>query len=333
MKQYNVAVVGATGAVGEEMTRILEERKFPINQLFLFASHRSAGKEYYFQNERVEVSELKDNSFHGIDIALFSGGDEVSKHFAPLAVQAGTVVIDNGKYYRMDPNVPLVIPEVNPEDVGKHQGIIANPNCSTTQMVVALKPIYDAVGIKNVICATYQSVSGTGKEAIEELKEQSKAFLEDGNINIEVYPHQIAFNVLPHIGSFDETGYSSEEIKMLNETRKILHDEQINVSATTVRVPVFRAHAEDVHIETREEITPEQARELLAEFPGIYVIDRPGEKKYPLSLMAEGKDEVFVGRIRKDLVFNPGLVMWVVSDNLIKGAALNTVQIAELLIK
>ena len=333
MRHYNVAVVGATGAVGEEMSRILEERNFPVNQLFLFASHRSAGKEYFFQNESIKVRELKDNSFQGIDIALFSGGDEVSKHYAPLAVKAGTIVIDNGKYYRMDPNVPLIIPEVNPEDIKKHKGIIANPNCSTTQMVVALKPIYDAVGIKNVICATYQSVSGTGKEAIVELKEQSKAFLEGDNIDINVYPHQIAFNVLPQIGSFNDMGYSSEEMKMHEETRKILNDYHINVSATTVRVPVFRAHAEDIHIETKEEITPALARELLAEFPGIKVVDQPDEGKYPLSIMAEGKDEVFVGRIRKDLVFNPGLTMWVVSDNLLKGAALNTVQIAELLIK
>lgn len=333
MKHYNVAVVGATGAVGEEMVRILEERGFPINHLSLLASHRSAGREYYFKNERIEVLELKDDSFQGIDIALFSGGDEVSKHYAPLAVQAGTVVIDNGKYYRMDPDVPLIIPEVNPEDIKKHKGIIANPNCSTTQMVVALKPIYDAVGIRNVICATYQSVSGTGKEAIEELREQTRAFLEGDNIDIKVYPHQIAFNILPQIGSFDETGYSSEEIKMLDETRKILNDNNINVSATTVRVPVFRAHAEDIHIETKKEITPALARELLDKFPGIKVIDQPDVGKYPLSLMAEGKDEVFVGRVRRDLVFNPGLAMWVVSDNLLKGAALNTIQIAELLIK
>lgn len=333
MKHYNVAVVGATGAVGEEMVRILEERSFPINHLSLLASHRSAGRKYYFKNEKIEVLELKDDSFQGIDIALFSGGDEVSKHYAPLAVQAGTVVIDNGKYYRMDPDVPLIIPEVNPEDIKKHKGIIANPNCSTTQMVVALKPIYDAVGIKNVICATYQSVSGTGKEAIEELREQTRAFLEGDNIDIKVYPHQIAFNILPQIGSFDETGYSSEEIKMLDETRKILNDNNINVSATTVRVPVFRAHAEDIHIETKKEITPVLARELLDKFPGIKVIDQPDVGKYPLSLMAEGKDEVFVGRVRRDLVFNPGLAMWVVSDNLLKGAALNTIQIAELLIK
>ncbi len=332
MKIFNVAVVGATGAVGEEMTRILEERKFPVKEIFFYASHRSVGKEYVFKGEKIKVKELKDNSFEGIDIALFSGGDEVSKHFAPLAVQVGTIVIDNGKYYRMDPKVPLVVPEVNPEDVCQHQGIIANPNCSTTQMVVALKPIYDAVGINKVICSTYQSVSGTGKEAIDELREQTEAIALKKEFKIKAYPHQIAFNVLPHIGSFDENGYTSEELKMLYETRKILHADHITVSATTVRVPVYRAHAEDVHIETQKEITLEKARELLNNFPGIKVIDEPGQCRYPLSLDAEGKDEVFVGRIRRDLVFNPGLAMWVVADNLRKGAALNAVQIAELLI-
>jgi aspartate-semialdehyde dehydrogenase len=333
MKSYNVAIVGATGAVGEEMNRIIEERNFPVKNLLLFASHRSAGKEYCFKGEKITVKKLKDDSFKGIDIALFSGGDEVSKYYAPLAVQAGTVVIDNGKYYRMDPEVPLIVPEVNPYDIKKHRGIIANPNCSTTQMVMALKPIYDAVGIRRVICATYQSVSGTGKEAIEELKEQTAAFLKGDSINTNVYPHQIAFNVLPQIGSFDRNGYSSEEMKMLLETRKILHDDAINVSATTVRVPTFRAHAEDIHIETNSAITPEETRELLAKFSGVEVIDQPDENKYPLTLNAEGKDEVFVGRIRKDLVFEPGLALWVVSDNLRKGAALNTIQIAELLIK
>ncbi|MDD4364023.1 MAG: aspartate-semialdehyde dehydrogenase [Atribacterota bacterium] len=333
MKRFNIAVVGATGAVGEEMASILEERNFPINEINLFASYRSAGKEYFFKDEKIVVKELKDNSFQGIDIALFSGGDEVSKHFAPLAVQAGCVVIDNGKYYRMDPNVPLVVPEVNPEDVFKHQGIIANPNCSTIQMVVALKPIYDAVGIKKVICSTYQSVSGTGKEAILELKNQTEAFSQGKELVIKEYPHQIAFNVLPHIGSFEKNGYTTEELKMLNETRKILHADHINVSATTARVPVFRAHAEDIHIETEKEIEPSEARGLLNNFPGIEVIDDPEHNCYPLSLYAEGRDEVFVGRIRKDLVFNPGLAIWVVADNLRKGAALNAVQIAELLVQ
>ena len=333
MKVYNVAVVGATGAVGEEMTRVLEERNFPIKQIFLYASQRSAGKEYLFQGEKVRVKELNDDSFRGIDIALFSGGDEVSQHYGPLAVQAGTVVIDNGKYYRMDPGVPLVVPEVNPDDVQKHQGIIANPNCSTIQMVVALKPIYDAAGINKIICATYQSVSGTGREAIDELREQTEAIVTHKEVHVHTYPHQIAFNVLPHIGSFQANGYTSEELKMVNETRKILHADHLAVSATTVRVPVYRAHAEDVHIETQREISPQEARELLLNFPGIKVVDEPDQCRYPLSLEAEGKDEVFVGRIREDLVFHPGLVMWVVADNLRKGAALNAVQIAELLIE
>jgi len=333
MKSYNIAIVGATGAVGEEMLRILEQREFPVNKIYLYASHRSAGKKYLYKGETIKVEELKDSSFQGIDIALFSGGDEVSKHFAPLAVQAGAVVVDNGKYYRMDSSVPLVVPEVNPDDVEQHQGIIANPNCSTIQMVVALKPIYDAAGINKVICSTYQSVSGTGKEAIDELKEQTEAITLNKEVKVSAYPYQIAFNVLPHIGSFGENGYSSEEMKMLNETRKILHAEHIKVSATTVRVPVYRAHAEDIHIETQKDISPEKARELLESFPGIKVLDDTEQNCYPLSLYAEGKDEVFVGRIRKDLVFNPGLVMWVVSDNLRKGAALNAVQIAELLIK
>ena len=333
MKQYNVAVVGATGAVGEEMTKVLEERNFPIKNLSLFASYRSAGKEYPFRGGKIAVEELQDHSFQGIDIALFSGGDAVSKHFGPLAVQAGAVVIDNGKYYRMDPKVPLVVPEVNPQDIFQHQGLIANPNCSTIQMVVALKPIYDAAGINKVICSTYQSVSGTGKEAINELKNQTKAITLQKEFNISAYPYQIAFNVLPHIGSFQENGYTSEELKMLNETKKILHAEDLSVSATTVRVPVYRAHAEDVHIETKRDISPEKARKLLAEFPGIKLIDQPEQCQYPLSLNAEGKDDVFVGRIRRDLVFKPGLVMWVVSDNLRKGAALNAVQIAEVLIE
>lgn len=333
MKYYNIAIVGATGAVGEEMTRILEERDFPVKNLSLFASYRSAGKEYLFKGKKIKVKEIKDDSFQEIDIALFSGGDKVSKHFAPLAVQSDAVVIDNGKYYRMNPDVPLVVPEVNPEDVFKHKGIIASPNCSTTQMVVALKPILDVAGINKVICSTYQSVSGTGKEAIDELREQTKAISTNQEFKISAYPYQIAFNVLPQIGAFEENGYTSEELKMLYETRKILHAEYIQVSVTTVRVPVYRAHAEDIHIETQKEISPEKAREILSNFPGIKVIDDPEKCLYPLSLDAEGKDEVFVGRIRKDLVFNPGLAMWVVSDNLRKGAALNAVQIAELLVQ
>ncbi|GAB4115368.1 MAG: aspartate-semialdehyde dehydrogenase [Candidatus Caldatribacteriota bacterium] len=333
MRKYNVAVVGATGAVGEEMKLVLEQRNFPVNNLILLASIRSEGKEYNFKDKKITVQELKDNSFAGIDIALFSAGDEVSEHFAPLAVKQGAVVVDNCKYYRMDPGVPLVVPEVNPQDVKWHKGIIANPNCSTIQMVVALKPIYDAVGIERVVVATYQSVSGTGKEAIEELRLQTESIVKGEEIKVSAYPYQIAYNLLPHIGSFKENGYSSEEIKMLEETRKIMGDQKIKVSATTVRVPVYRAHSEVIHIETREKISPQRARDLLSNFPGVKVIDDPERLEYPMPLFAEGKDEVFVGRIREDLSIEKGLVMWVVSDNLRKGAALNAVQIAELLIQ
>jgi len=333
MKKYNVAVVGATGAVGEEMRLVLEERKFPVKKLSLFASTRSAGKEYEFKGEKVIVQELKDDSFGGIDIALFSGGDEVSKHFAPLAVQQGTIVIDNGKYFRMDPNVPLIVPEVNPDDLKWHKGLIANPNCSTIQMVMALKPIYDEAGIERVVVATYQSVSGTGKEAIEELKNQAASIVSSKEFEIKAYPYQIAYNVIPQIGAFQENGYTSEEMKMLEETRKILGDDRIRVVATTVRVPVYRAHSEVVHIETKKKISVQRTREILSAFPGIKVIDNPKKLEYPLALFAEGKDEVFVGRIREDISTENGLVMWIVSDNLRKGAALNAVQIAEKIIE
>jgi len=333
MKKYNVAIVGATGAVGEEMKLVLEQRDFPVNRLLLLASSKSVGKEYTFKGEKIAVQELKEDSFKGIDIALFSAGDEVSEHFAPLAVKQGTVVVDNCKYYRMHPEVPLVVPEVNPQDVRWHKGIIANPNCSTIQMVVVLKPIYDTAGIERVIVATYQSVSGTGKEAVEELKLQSEAMVKGEAIEVSVYPYQITYNLLPHIGSFKENGYSSEEMKMLEETRKIMGDQNIRVAATTVRVPVYRAHSEVVHLETREKISVQKARDLLSNFPGIKVLDDPERLEYPMPLFAEGKDEVFVGRIREDISTEKGLVLWIVSDNLRKGAALNAVQIAELLIK
>ncbi|HZK12451.1 MAG TPA: aspartate-semialdehyde dehydrogenase [Atribacterota bacterium] len=333
MKRYNVAIVGATGVVGEEMRLVIEERKFPVEKLSLFASGRSAGRAYQFNEEKILVQELKEDSFSGIDIALFSAGDEVSARFAPLAVKQGTIVIDNCKYFRMDPNVPLVVPEVNPGDLKWHKGLIANPNCSTIQMVVALKPIYDEVGIERVVVATYQSVSGTGKEAIVELKNQTVSIAKDEECEIEVYPYQIAYNVIPHIGSFMENGYTTEEMKMLNETRKILGDKNIRVVATTVRVPVYRAHSEVIHIETKKKISLQRTREILSAFPGIKVIDNPEKLEYPLPLFAEGKDEVFVGRIREDISVENGLVMWVVSDNLRKGAALNAVQIAEQLIK
>ncbi|MBU1035477.1 aspartate-semialdehyde dehydrogenase [bacterium] len=333
MRKFNVAIVGATGVVGEEMKLVLEERSFPIEKLSLFASGRSAGKEYEFNGEKMIVQELKEDSFHDMDIALFSAGDEVSAHFAPLAVQQGTIVVDNCKYFRMDPQVPLVVPEVNPHDLKWHKGIIANPNCSTIQMVVALKPIYDEVGIERVVVATYQSVSGTGREAMEELKMQSESITKGEEVKISAYPYQIAYNLLPHIGSFKENGYTSEEMKMLDETRKILGDDHIKVSATTVRVPVYRAHSEVVHIETKGKISAQKTRELLRNFPGIKVIDNPENLAYPMPLFAEGKDEVFVGRIREDISVENGLVMWVVSDNLRKGAALNAVQIAEQIVE
>ena len=333
MRKYNVAVVGATGAVGEEMRLVLEERKFPVEKLSLFASARSAGKEYEYKEEKVVVQELKDDSFDGVDIALFSAGDEVSARFAPLAVRQGAIVIDNCKYFRMDPNVPLIVPEVNPDDLKWHKGLIANPNCSTIQMVMALKPIYDEVGIERVVVATYQSVSGTGKEAIEELKNQAASIARDEEFKIKAYPYQIAYNALPHIGSFKENGYTTEEMKMLDETRKILGDKNVKVAATTVRVPVYRAHSEVVHIETKKRISVQKTREILSAFPGIKVIDNPEKLEYPLPLFAEGKDEVFVGRIREDISTENGLVMWVVSDNLRKGAALNAVQIAEKIIE
>ncbi|MBU2440667.1 aspartate-semialdehyde dehydrogenase [bacterium] len=333
MRKFNVAIVGATGVVGEEMKLVLEERSFPIEKLSLFASGRSAGKEYEFNGEKMIVQELKEDSFHDMDIALFSAGDEVSAHFAPLAVQQGTIVVDNCKYFRMDPQVPLVVPEVNPHDLKWHKGIIANPNCSTIQMVVALKPIYDEVGIERVVVATYQSVSGTGREAMEELKMQSESITKGEKVKISAYPYQIAYNLLPHIGSFKENGYTSEEMKMLDETRKILGDDHIKVSATTVRVPVYRAHSEVVHIETKKKISVQRTREILSAFPGVKVIDNPEKLEYPLPLFAEGKDEVFVGRIREDISVENGLVMWVVSDNLRKGAALNAVQIAEQIVE
>ena len=333
MKEYNIAVVGATGAVGEEMRTVLEKRNFPVKKLSLFASERSTGKKYMFRGEKINVRELKDDSFSGIDIGLFSAGDKVSAHFAPLAVKQGTIVIDNCKYFRMDPNVPLVVPEVNPHDLDWHKGLIANPNCSTIQMVVALKPIYDEAGIKRIVVATYQSVSGTGKKAIEELKNQAAAIAFGKEVKIKEYPYQIAYNTLPHIGSFGENGYTTEEMKMLHETRKIFGDDKIRVAATTVRVPVYRAHSEVVHIETEKKISVQRAQKILSEFPGIKVIDNPKELKYPLPLFAEGKDEVFVGRIREDISVDNGLVMWIVSDNLLKGAALNAVQIAEKIIE
>lgn len=327
-----VAIVGATGAVGEEMRRVLEERNFPVGELRLVASERSRGKSYLFKEEEILVEQLENFSFKGIEIALFSAGSSISRKFAAIAAADGAVVIDNSSAFRMEEGVPLVVPEVNPEDVPLHQGIIANPNCSTIQMVIVLKPIYDCARIKRIVVSTYQSVSGTGREAVVELKEQAKAYLEGREIKKEAYPHQIAFNLIPHIDEFLSNGYTKEEMKMVNETRKILHDERIAITATTVRVPVLIGHSEAVNIETESKISVEQAREILKKASGVEVIDDPENNLYPLPLHAQGKDPCYVGRIREDDSIENGLNLWIVADNLRKGAALNAVQIAELLL-
>ncbi len=330
---YTVAVVGATGAVGTEMVAVLEERKFPVGELRPLASARSAGGMVTFRGEDIAVRELTKDSFAGVDIALFSAGAEISREFAPIAAKAGAVVIDNSAAWRMDKEVPLVVPEVNRADLGRHKGIIANPNCSTIQMVVALKPLHDAARIKRVVVTTFQSVSGTGKEAMDELLEEARDLLSFKEASPKVYPYQIAFNCLPHIDDFLPSGYTKEEMKMLHETRKIMGDDSIRVTATTVRVPVYVGHSEAVNIETEKKLSANEARALLAEAPGIQVYDDPAHKLYPMPIDAVGKDEVYVGRIREDESIPNGLNLWIVADNLRKGAALNAVQIAEELIR
>lgn len=332
-EKYVVAVVGATGAVGNEMIAVLEDRDFPVESLRLFASERSEGVRLQFQGSEIPVETLKEDSFKGIDIALFSAGAERSKIWAPVAARSGCVVIDNSSQWRMDPEVPLVVPEVNPDDIRKHKGIIANPNCSTIQMVVVLKPLHDVARIKRVVVTTFQSVSGTGKKAMDELLQQTTDLLNFREVKCNVYPHQIAFNCLPHIDKFLENGYTKEEMKMVNETRKIMGDETIRVTATTVRVPVFRGHSESVNIETETKLTANEARAILSTAPGVVVYDAPEKNIYPLAIYAAGKDETFVGRIREDESIDKGLNLWIVSDNLRKGAALNAVQIAEKLIE
>ncbi|KNZ69329.1 aspartate-semialdehyde dehydrogenase [Thermincola ferriacetica] len=332
MKKFNVAVVGATGAVGQELLKILAERNFPVKSLKPLATQRSAGKQIPFGGNTYTVEATTAQAFDGVDIALFAGGS-ASKEFAIEAANRGAVVVDNSSAFRMDPKVPLVVPEVNPEDVKNHQGIIANPNCSTIQMVVALKPIHDAAKIKRVVVSTYQAVSGAGKEAIDELTEQVKELAEGKEVVPKVFPYQIAFNLIPHIDVFADMDYTKEEWKMVNETKKIMHDDSIQVTATTVRVPVYRSHSESVNIETERKITAEEAKKVLASAPGIIVLDDPREKKYPMPLFTSDRDEVFVGRIREDNSIENGLNMWVVADQLRKGAATNAVQIAELLIK
>ena len=335
MKSYHVAVVGATGAVGNEMIRILEERRFPVGKLTLLASERSVGKELAFQGKALPVELLTENSFTGVEIGLFSAGGSISEKFAPAAARAGCIVIDNTNAFRMVPEIPLVVPEVNAEAIAlyKNRGIIANPNCSTIQMVVALKPIHDAVRIKRIVVSTYQAVSGTGKKAIEELELQTRAMMNGQEPVVKVYPYRIAFNCLPHIDVFLENGYTREEMKMVNETKKIMNDPAIAVTATTVRVPVFHAHSESINIETEKKITPDEVRKLLSTAPGVRVVDDPRFKKYPLAIDAAGKDDTLVGRIREDESIPNGINMWVVADNIRKGAALNAIQIAEILIQ
>lgn len=338
-EKYNLAVLGATGMVGSEMAKVLGQRNFPVDKLLPLASERSSGKQVSFKGKQIPVSVLDKNSFEGIDIALFSAGGAISKEFAPIAVKAGAIVIDNSSAWRMDLEVPLVVPEVNPEEAANHKGIIANPNCSTIQMVVALKPIHDAAKIKRVVVATYQSVSGWGKEAVGQLEKEIEAIASGefrdykNTANIEkVLPAQIAFNVIPHIDVFQDNDYTKEEMKCVNETRKIMKEPNLPVTATCVRVPVFRSHSEAVNIETEKKLSVQEVKEILNNAPGIKVIDDPASSAYPLALDADGKDEVFVGRIREDESIKNGLNLWIVSDNLRKGAALNAVQIAELLI-
>jgi aspartate-semialdehyde dehydrogenase len=335
MKAYNVAVVGATGAVGNEMIEMLEQRKFPVGNLVLLASERSAGTSLSYKGHDVTVQVLKENSFKGIDIGLFSAGGSVSRKFAPIAAASGCVVVDNTSAFRMDRDVPLVVPEVNAHAIAdyKKKGIIANPNCSTIQMVVVLKPLHDAAKIKRVVVSTYQAVSGTGKRAIAELESQVMAIYAAKEVTHSVYPHQIAFNCLPHIDVFLENGYTKEEIKMANETVKIMEDPSIKVTATTVRVPVFYGHSESVNVEFERELAPDKARKILSKAPGVVVVDDPKKNLYPLAIYAAGKDETFVGRIRKDESVACGLNMWIVADNIRKGAALNAVQIAEILVE
>jgi aspartate-semialdehyde dehydrogenase len=334
--QYDVAVVGATGAVGEAMLEILEQRDFPVRALYPLASVRSAGATVMFKGRPHKVGVLEDFDFTRAQIGLFSAGASVSQQYAPRAGAAGCVVIDNSSQFRYDDDIPLVVPEVNPHDTAGYtaRNIIANPNCSTIQMVVALKPIHDAVGIERINVATYQSVSGTGKEAIAELAGQTASLLNGSGAEPRVYPRQIAFNVLPHIDVFLDNGYTKEEMKMVWETRKIMGDANIQVNATCVRVPVFYGHSEAVHIETRDKITAERARELLQAAPGVVVIDERRDGGYPSAAVeSAGTDAVFVGRIREDISHPRGLDLWVVSDNVRKGAALNSVQIAEILVK
>ena len=331
-RKPHVAVVGATGAVGIEMLKTLEKRNFPVGKLTLLASARSVGKKMKFRGEEYTVTELTKDAFGGIDIALFSAGGSISREFAPIAARAGCVVVDNSSAFRMDEKVPLVIPEINPEDVKLHQGIIANPNCTTAVALMALYPLHKAFFVKRIFCSSYQAVSGTGAKAIEELKRQSEQVVQGKPITKEVYPHQIAFNVLPHVDSFLQDGYTKEEMKMQNEGRKIMHHPTFRASVTCVRVPVYRAHSVAVNAEFEKPVSVESAREVLKKAPGLQVIDEPAKNEYPQPLFLAEQDDCAVGRIRRDCALDNGLAFWVSGDQLLKGAALNAVQIAEVLL-
>ncbi|MFD1990867.1 aspartate-semialdehyde dehydrogenase [Paenibacillus nicotianae] len=337
-QSFNVAVVGATGAVGQQIVRLLEERDFPVNTLKLLSSARSAGKKVIFKGQEVTVEEATPDSFEGVHIALFSAGGDISKDLAPHAVRHGAVCIDNTNAFRMDPNTPLVVPEVNSDRIADHNGIIANPNCSTIQMVAALKPLYDRYGIDRIIASTYQAVSGAGNQAIDELKRQSKSVLEGEEVKPDILPvgslpvkHQIAFNAIPQIDKFQDNGYTLEEMKMVNETKKIMEDESIHVTTTCVRIPVVYGHSESVYVELKQDYDLDEVKTLLKNAPGITLVDDPANQAYPLATEAAGKNDVFVGRLRRDLGHERGLNMWIVSDNLLKGAAWNAVQIAEII--
>ena len=333
MKKYNVVIVGALGAVGNEFRKILLQRKFPIDKI-KFVDLADVGTEVQFGDRKVKVEAPSDDTFKGYDIALFSAGADVSLQIAKHAAQSGCIVIDNSSAWRMDPDIPLVVPEVNPDDVEWHKGIIANPNCSTIQMLLPLKHIHDAAGIKRVVVSTYQAVSGTGIKAIEECRNQAAEVAQGRPVSkVSVYPHQIAFNALPHIDVFLDNGYTKEEMKMVNETRKIMGDNSIRLTATTVRIPVIYGHSESINIETEKKLTAADVKKLLKGKPGITVVDNPAKNEYPMPIDAAGKDDVFVGRIREDESIENGINIWVVSDNIRKGAALNTIQIAELLIE
>lgn len=339
MKKYNVAVLGATGAVGQEFLMLIEERRFPFAELKMLASKRSAGKIIPFMGRDYTVEEATTNSFKGVDIALFAGG-AASKEFAPAAVKAGAVVIDNSSTFRMDPEVPLVVPEVNPEAIKTHKGIIANPNCSTIIMVMALKPLYDIAKIKRIVVSTYQAVSGGGKEAMAELEQQVQDIVAGREVKAHILPganlakhYQIAFNLIPQIDVFKDNLYTKEEMKMIDETKKIMSDDSMRITATTIRVPVYRSHAESVNVEFEREVSVEEARKALAAFDGVMVMDNPEEQEYPMPLFTSGKNDVEVGRIRKDYSIDSGLNFWICGDQIRKGAALNALQIAEYMIQ